>query len=343
MMEMVMPMTCNTPKAKKSHRTILPVSSGALGVQLCRRTIEEIGLDCNEVFGMQEDKTPEWNAVRQRWNTSKKRELCPSLMERQSHVVACFHGGRNETFYAGPTPIGWVHDFDLVGAYTTAMVLYRPIDYAASFETKDVSLFLGGAMGFARVEFEFPSAIRYPCMPVRNEVRGLLFPLRGVSYATAPEIELALSQGATINILHGVIFPWTDPNGTRIFLRFVREIRRLRARYPKKSMFEQTAKLLGNSVYGKMAQGLKGKNAFDTRSMAGQPVPPSSVTNAPMAAMATGFVRAVVSEMLHRLPQHRTAYSVTTDGILTDAAPDEIDLDGPLCQRYLELCEMVEA
>lgn len=336
-------MSCDTPKVKKSHRKTLPVSSGALGVQLCRRTIKESGLDCNEVFGMQEKPHKEWNAERHRWNTNTKLEPYPSLKNRQHHVVACFHGGRNETFYAGPTPIGWVHDFDLVAAYTSAMVLYRPIDYAASFETKDVSHFLGGVMGFASVKFEFPKSVRYPCLPVRSEERGLLFPLCGESYATAPEIELALSQGATVEVIYGVIFPWKDLNGTRVFLRFVREIRRLRAKYPKKSLFEQTAKLLGNSVYGKMAQGLKDKNAFDTRSMASQPVPPSSVTNAPMAAMATGFVRAVVGEMLHRLPPHRTAYSVTTDGILTDASPDEIDLGGPLCQRYLELCEMVEA
>ena len=336
-------MSCDTPKVKKSNRKTLPVSAGALGVQLCRRTIKESGLDCNDVFGVQEEKRQEWNADRQRWNTSKNLELCPSLADRQSHVVTCFHGGRNETFYAGPTPIGWVHDFDVVAAYTTAMVLFRPIDYAASFETKDLSHFLAGAMGFARIEFEFPNSIRYPSLPVHSDVRGLLFPLRGVSYATAPEIELALCQGATIKIHHGVVFPWKDPNGTRIFLRFVREIRRLRARYSKKSIFEQTAKLLGNSVYGKTAQGLKGKNAFDTRTMASQAVPTSSVTNAPMAAMATGFVRAVVSEMLHRLPPHRTAYSVTTDGILTDASPEEIDLGGPVCQRYLQLCEMVEA
>lgn len=338
-----MTITCNEPKAKRSSRKILPVSAGALGVQLCRRTIMESGLDCNEVFGMQEEKRQEWNADRQRWVTTKVRALCPFLRNRQSHVVACFHGGRNETFYAGPTPIGWIHDFDVVAAYTTAMVLFRQIDYAASFETRDLSHFLGGSMGFARVEFEFPNSIRYPCLPVRNEVRGLLFPLRGTSYATAPEIELALGQGAMIKIRYGVVFPWKDPDGVRVFLRFVREIRRLRGMYPKKSLPEMTAKLLGNSVYGKMAQGLKGKNAFDTGSMASQLVPPSSVTNAPMAAMATGFVRGVVGEILHRLPLHRTAYSVTTDGILTDAAPDEIDLGGPLCQLFLELCEMVEA
>ena len=47
--------------------------------------------------------------------------------------------------------------------------------------------------------------------------------------------------------------------------------------------------------------------------------------------------------MLHGIPAHRQVASVTTDGFLTNAREDEIDLSGPLCQRYLDLCRRVEA
>lgn len=53
-------------------------------------------------------------------------------------------------------------------------------------------------MGFAYVAFKFPDNTRFPCLPVRSEQYGLRFPLEGDAYVTAPEIELALSIGATL-------------------------------------------------------------------------------------------------------------------------------------------------
>jgi hypothetical protein len=223
------------------------------------------------------------------------------------------------------------------------MGLIRPIDYAAAFSSTKVGDFVGDVMGFAKVQFGFPDGVRYPCLPVRSDLRGLIYPRTGCSYATAPEIELAHSMGAKLVFESGVVFPWQAGNDTRVFLRFVREVRRLRNSYPKKSLFEQTAKLLGNSFYGKVAQGLGDKTVFDTSSMENHAVPPSGLTNAPMAALTTGFIRSVVSEIMHRLPPNRQVFTVTTDGIQTDASMDEIDINGPLCQRYLQLCALVEA
>lgn len=327
---------------RRSPSRILPVSTGALGVQLCRRTIRESGLDCEKVLGVEIVTVTDWDSERQRVVRRKTKRYCDALSYRLNQVVACFHGGRNETLYSGPTPVGWVHDFDLKGAYTTGMVFIRPVDYAAAFSTTRVQDFIGDVMGFAKVHFSFPEHVRYPCLPQRSELRGLIYPRVGISYATAPEIELAHTIGAELTFESGVVFPWLSGTDTRVFLRFVQEIRRLRNSYPPKSLFEQTAKLLGNSVYGKVAQGLGGKTVFDTASMDNHAVPPSSLTNAPMAAITTGLIRAVVSEIMHRLPPHRQVFAVTTDGIQCDAGLDEIDISGPLCQRYLQLCALVE-
>ena len=326
-----------------TRRKVLPVSAGALAVQLCKRTFKGSDLEFNELFGLVENTRTKWNSSTNRLMRQKGLEQDGMRRFHEAFVTEFYHGGRNETFYVGPSLPGIWHDYDLKGAYTTGMVLIRPIDYAASFETRQTESFLDDVMGFAWVDFEYPTNIRYPSLPVRSDARGLLFPRQGESYATAPEIALAYEQGAQITIKRGVIYPWKDKDDVRIFAPFVREIQRLRKRYPKGSVSEQTAKLLGNSLYGKTGQGLKDKSVFDTGTMRSQKVPHSALTNAPIAALTTGFIRAVMGEILHRLPAHRTAISVTTDGILTDAEFDELDFSGPLCQRFLQLCGMVQS
>jgi hypothetical protein len=54
-------------------------------------------------------------------------------------------------------------------------------------------------MGYARVVFRFPSTALYPCLPMRHEKYGLIYPLSGESYATAPEIILAMEMIETEN------------------------------------------------------------------------------------------------------------------------------------------------
>jgi hypothetical protein len=66
-------------------------------------------------------------------------------------------------------------------------------------------------------------------------------------------------------------------------------------------------------------------------------VPETSVTNAAIVSYVTGFVRAVMSEIVCAIPDHRLILNCVTDGILTNAREDEIDLSGELCQRFQSL------
>jgi hypothetical protein len=68
---------------------------------------------------------------------------------------------------------------------------------------------------------------------------------------------------------------------------------------------------------------------------------PSAISNAPMAAFVTGYVRAVMGEILNSVPANRTVISCTTDGILTDATESELNLTGTLCSGFQQLVEMV--
>jgi len=321
-----------------------PVSAGALAVQLCRGTLTEAGLDYATLFDVYEKEVIEWDAPTGRRRSRKRWVLGDDRAFHEQFAVQGFHGGRNECYTCGPSDVDQWIDVDMVGAYTTGMVSVRRIAFRKSFETRRLKDFLGDVLGVAWIDFRYPKPIPYPGLAVRSDERGLIFPLAGQTYATAPEIALAVRQGCKIVIRRGVIWPWEDdPDDVRIFEPFVRKIRALRKAYEQDAVFEEYAKLLGNSVYGKTAQSLRDRNAFELATLDSRKIGPSAITNAAIAAHVTGFVRATIGEMLHGIPAHRTVVSATTDGFLTNAREDEIDLSGPLCQRYLDLCRRVEA
>lgn len=320
-----------------------PVSAGALAVQLCRKSFVEAHLDYADLFGVEEVQKIDWNSFTGRQRSHHEWEVGGMRQFHEQFAVACFHGGRNENFAVGPSIAGRWFDFDLIGAYTTGLLVFRQIAYDQSYESSNLADFQGDVLGLAWVEYQYPCPVRFPVLPVRSETRGLIYPLAGSSYASAPEISLAVRQGCEVKIKRGVIWPWKNGGETvRIFESFVRKIRMLRERYKNEPVLEEYSKLLGNSLYGKTAQNLRAKNAFDLEMMGSRPSSPSPLTNAPIAAYVTGLIRAVIGELLHGIPLHRHVASVTTDGFATTAPPEELDLSGELCQRYLALCAMVQ-
>lgn len=318
----------------------LPRSLGAVGVSVFRRLLKDADIDYMVAFGLELAKIERWNTGKGKVTTKAVTRPSPARGLYEDLAIRSYHGGRNESFMIGPTEIGDWYDWDLKGAYTTGLCDLLVPDYANMHTSSDPQDFVGHVMGFAYIEFTFPAGTSFPCFPVRSEQYGLRFPLSGLAYVTAPEIELALSMGASIHIKHGVIVPWLSGSGP-LFEEFTRMIQRLRQEYPKKSLEEVMVKEIGNSLYGKLAQGLRDKTAFDTATGKNNKIGPSAVTNPYMAAHTTGLIRAVCGELLHRIPLHRTVVSVTTDGFLTDAPLEELDQTGPLCRRYQALCQQL--
>ena len=317
-------------------RGLISATAGSLAVSLCKQTIEAGELDFEDTFGLTTSKTVDYDGERSQFISKKRIEHSDDRSFYEDFVSKCYHGGLNVCYYVGPTEEDIFFDYDLSGAYTTGLTVIRPFDYENAYETRNIKEFLGDVMGFARVDFKFPAKTKYPCLPVTDPSRdGLNFPLEGISHCTAPELAMAHKLGATITIKRGVIYPWKSEE--RIFKPFVQKIRELRKQSEKGSFSNQYAKLLGNSLYGKTGQGVKGKSAFDTRDMRSIKVPESRVTNAAMAAYVTGFIRAVMSEIVCKIPNERTIVNCVTDGILTNAREDEIDLSGELCQRFQSL------
>lgn len=317
-----------------------PTTLGAIGVSVFQKLLKDAGVDKREAFGEREITTQHWNAKLGRPHT--KKECIPTeareLFERLA--IKSYFGGRNECFTCGVTDVGMYYDFDLSGAYTTGMVDLLPLDYEKAFMSRRIDDFCGHVCGFARVRFSFPDGTRFPCLPVHHELYGLYFPLTGETYATAPELEVATNMGAHVEILQGVVIPWLD-DSEPLFLPFVQMIREKRNSYPKGGFEEATWKTLGNSLYGKTAQGLRDKTAFELANGLTKDIPRSAVTNPYFAAHTTGFVRAVIAELLVSVPEHLQVISVTTDGFISEATLEELDTSGSLCTRFKEYDKLV--
>jgi hypothetical protein len=313
----------------------VPATLGAAGVRMFKQNAGG-GSAVNRLLGMERIKNGKnWVRV-----------PVPTIADHYSFFADCYHGARNEAYTAGYSDVGDIIDVDLAGAYTTAMAGIRTPAWEATVATTDIAVLANvSALSVARVQFQFPKGTRFPSLPVRAGERGLVYPLSGMSYCTGAELVVALEQGADVTVEHGVFVPFADD--VRPYANFTKTINGIRTAHPKGNLFERMAKEIGNSLYGKTAQGVEtmkarsdkvqGRRVFSTETGGMMTLPPSAISQPLLAAFTTGLVRAVLSEAISRLPDDRVVYSATTDGFLTNAGPGEIDLSGPACTLFAEL------
>ena len=274
-----------------------------------------------------------------------------ALLAVRRLAADCFHGGRNECFEHGVyrTP---AFDWDLKGAYTSALAMFRQLDWLRTEHTTELSrLAVLDVATVARVRIQFPPGTRFPSLPVDGDEYGLIYPLAGESCATGPELVVALGQGAKIKVIEGACIPWLNPDGPRPFLEFTKFVNQERAKHPKGSPMELLAKEAGNSVYGKAAQAVARyksdsheKRVFDTRQGEMKNLSESKITQPLVAALTTGLLRAVLSEILANLPLHVTVFTATTDGWLSTATEAEAYAAacGPVASYFSGLRAMVD-
>ncbi len=325
---------------------------------------------------------------------SRKRRV-PSRLRRwfEALLSDAYLGGRNEAYWFGPTPrpagAQPFYDHDLAACYVMSLVGPMALDYERIEIVRDVSQLCGHVAGYAEVTFEFPPEIARPCLPVVMEKYGLWFPRKGVSLATAPEIELAHEMGAKLDVRFGIVIPWKDrakvfadsaarlgrrqrrnkhekasnidpagggeacvlspqmqfppPDrgdaGYRPFESSSIYTRLMRLEFARKSLPHEFMKLVGNGGYGKTGQGCKGRNGFSPETLASVPIGLSRITEPAIAALVSGFARAVLSEILWKLPADALLVSATTDGLLVNT--DQLDLSGTMCRHFQALVDRV--
>ena len=302
----------------------VPITLGSLSVKFCRHQWKHEGLDENKILGNEIVFENRFDALSGKLRKVRERVALASRFNHLNLVTETFRGARNESFYFGPSDPGCYVDVDLAGAYPTALSLIGMPAWDQTKVTTDLDDYLPGVLGFAHVEFRFPESVRFPNLPIVSD-GNLVFVSNGTAYATASEIWVARQLGAELKILHGVVTPMNL--AIRPFRNVVKEAteRRIKARAEGNQITEKLYKELINSLYGKTAQGTLHHRVFDTRAGSTKPIPESPLTNVAIASFVTGFIRALLSEILNRLPTEAAVISATTDGFLTDS--DEVGLN----------------
>ena len=318
---------------------------GAIAVAKIRQVV---GLDDFAFFGIEYTEG------------SRKRseaQFVSGIRNNLSLIANCFHGGRNEAFVHGVFEAkdnkSW-QDWDLNGAYTTGMALFGMIDWEAPIHTdKLADLIVLDTFCVSHVKFSFPQKTRFPSLAVDMGPEGLIYPLEGEAYVTGYELCVAIEQGAELQILAGLRFEIEQNTNRRPLVDFIQAVNKGRSEHKtpsesSKSPMELLFKECGNSGYGKIAQGIArykttsgnhSKKTFDSRTGENAELEESQISNPVFAAMITGLLRAVVSEILANLPQSIAVLSVTTDGWLSDASEREVisATKGPICSLFREL------
>jgi hypothetical protein len=312
----------------------MPLTLGSIAVKFALKRWEELGVERKEVNGFKEMKEKDYNTTTGKYVTRKWEEPNPNVRIHQEVAKLAFYGGRNETFWFGATPVGDFSEYDLAGAYTTALSSLQILDYSAAYVTTDPGEFDAGTVGFARIRFRFPDNSRYPCLPVMAaDQRGLVYPLSGETCATSPEIALAVHLGAEVEVLHGVVIPWVLASGPKPFESVISELTNRRRQHADGTFENAMYKDMGNALYGKTVQGVRGKKAYNTKTDKHEPIGKSKITNIFIGAHVTGLVRALLSELLAKIPDHYTIVSATTDSIITNCPMAEIPMTGPLAKH----------
>lgn len=118
----------------------------------------------------------------------------------------------------------------------------------------------------------------------------------------------------------------------------------------KGSPHELLAKEAGNSGFGKLGQGVcntkstpERRKMFSSRAGDFLDLEPSRITAPHLAAYTSGLPRALLSEIISRLPDEVTLLNCTTDGFLSSLTPEQIDrvLAGPVARHFSYLRTLV--
>ena len=272
----------------------------------------------------------------------RKKEQVPIDGAAATWQHACanaFRGGFNSCSEIGYFP--WLtNDFDLISCYPTSESALLDVDFLhpdgvirktvnnVPLTLNDIDSPLTPFVGFVR--FSHPQGVTYPAIPVQADA-SMIYPRssgagRGV-WASAPEIWLALTLGAEVwcQIGHfGRVRRDERGRASRMLRGANRQLVQDRARAKKDfgpdSLEQGTLKIMANSSYGKLAQGVMGQKGWDAWAQQRDAVGGSAITSPYHAMMTTGLVRATLLATLNQLADlGYSTPSCTTDGFITDA------------------------
>lgn len=142
--------------------------------------------------------------------------------------ILSYRGGRNESMMYGyltnlKQGLKFI-DYDLVSCYTTVMSLVGDPNYkkvVRLMTMEDVHKYFGENLNnlltsysVFEVSFEFPSSIKYPCIPCRVDDNIEIYPMSGNSVITGCELFVAIKLNCKITLKDGVVIPFKRPMET---------------------------------------------------------------------------------------------------------------------------------
>lgn len=271
----------------------------------------------------------------------------------QSAFLSSYHGGRNECYQVGYID-GEVTYADLTSAYPTVMLPLKDPAWNERRSFTSMEEVPGPfVVGAAKIDFRFKPDCSFPCFAQSTD-HGLVFTRAGKGvWVSIPELWSAHHSGMLeyLRIHSGRGFFFEPGETTSISSAFEELITR-RRKEAKGSAGEKLLKILANSGYGKLAQGVdEKKKVFDLQATLEYMETFSSTQgrgrlfSPGLAAYITGAVRACLFESLNYLEQSGlTPISATTDGILhRGQMPEVLPLGAglPLSKRIVEGCRDV--
>lgn len=313
----------------------MPATLTSFGTALLLLGWKNEGLDNNQILGREAIKVKFYSKKDGYYKIKTVTPLQENAHYNEAFITETYHGGRNEQFIFGIADEGQWRDHDLSSAYTTAMSLIGTPDWDNITNLTTLDNVGPLDLSFFSVDFEFPESVRFPTLPVRT-ANGIIFPRKGNSKCSAPELYLAQKLGALLTLRNGVHVP-SDPMQP-VFRGFIKECIEKRTAHKKGTFDNLFWKEVGNSTYGKTAQGLREKRVYNLQDDGMQALPPSKITQPYFASFITSYTRAVLGEVLNGFPKEVQVFSVTTDGFLSNGSDQDIDeaTNGELFESFRE-------
>lgn len=263
-----------------------------------------------------------------------------------------YYGGRNETFCSGVSNGQEWGDYDLKSAYPTAMLVMQDMDWEhrIGITNGDWHNIDFNDVGMITLKFKFKDDVPIPAFPIKDEeTGGLVFVREGETTLPIPEVYMAWKNhyldfsgdengNQKTEIITGYKFAKKD---TLEFSKLITAKILNREKYKKGTQENTFYKLINNSSYGKITQGVDKKNNlnffksapendgdFNYSDLEYNQQRESSMYNPGMAAFITGTIRAMVTEQMNCIEMNRwgKVLSVTTDGYMlnTKLTEDQI-------------------
>ena len=289
----------------------IPLTSSTLGVEFMRKMLsEEEFLD---VYGGV--KTLVLDSGRLKTNKAYS-----AFCEPFKNV---YHGGRNGCFERNIDFEAITYDYDLKNAYPSSMMLLGVYDIKSAPKAysdawrDEIAV---DDMGWLEIDFKIKDNVKFPPFAYEDpDGKGLVYFREGSLWVTAVELWTALKNN-WLEYCEVKQSQYWRSQGKNPLSKVLVELINLRAKYKaeKNTVMESMCKLLINSIYGKMAQGVKNVK-----------MPYSAITNPAFASYITATIRAVVTEQMNVL---QDVVCVTTDGYLIKKEITEKEMSNLLKQ-----------